>query len=73
MKRLYFKNILLSDIDYECDMDNNMDTSREYYNLSKLFLNMEKYSNIIIRKRSINKIIDSVDKTHEYHLKSIVL
>lgn len=59
MKRSYFINLLIEDYDYECiDLKPIITHSREYYNLSKLFLNVEGQPKIIIKMSDITVFFD---------------
>lgn len=59
MKRSYFINLLIEDFDYECINTNPVTTSSiKYYNLSKLFLNIEGQPKIIIKMSDITSFFD---------------
>jgi hypothetical protein len=55
MKRSYFINLLIEDYDYECVND---DTTTQYYNLSKLFLNHEEQPKIIINIKDLKSFFN---------------
>jgi hypothetical protein len=63
MKRTYFINLLAEDFDYECNSKHEVNTSIKYYNLSKLFLNVEGQPKIIIKMGDIKKIISESKNT----------
>jgi len=70
MKRTYFINLLAEDFDYECNSKNEVNTSIKYYNLSKLFLNVEGQPQIIIKMNDIKHIITDSNITR-FKLKSV--
>lgn len=71
MKRTYFINLLAEDFDYECNSRHKVNTSIKYYDLSKLFLNVEGNPQIIIKMNDIKSIISDPNITH-FKLKSVI-
>lgn len=63
MKRTYFINLLAEDFDYECNNKHEVNTSIKYYNLSKLFLNVEGQPKIIIKMSDIKNILSESNNT----------
>jgi len=70
MKRTYFINLLAEDFDYECNSENEVNTAIKYYNLSKLFLNVEGQPKIIIKMSDIKHIMTESNITR-FKLKSV--
>ena len=71
MKRTYFINLLSEDFVFECNSKNKIDVSIKYYDLSKLFLNVEGNHEIIVKVSDIIDII-SDSGTAYFKLKSVV-
>ena len=71
MKRTYFINLLAEDFDYECNSRHQVNTSIKYYDLSKLFLNVEGNPQIIIKMNDIKNIISDPNITY-FKLKRVI-
>lgn len=62
MKRTYFTNLLFDDYDYKCNANNKIiKPYKQYYNLGKLFLNVEENPNIVVLKSQVDELIRRKD------------